>query len=105
VFAEPTPGTDALQLDEITRTPPPVASAILFDTQTRDYRGTLREVDVPMLVCAGTAKTRGSLEAVECVAELAPDATVERFERSGHRPPFEEPERFERVLREFVESL
>lgn len=105
VFVDPTTETRTLQYDEITRTPPPIQSAILFDTHTRDYRSVLPEIDVPMLVCAGTAETRGSIDAVRNVADLVPNARVELFEASGHCPPFEEPERFNRILSQFVDSL
>lgn len=105
VFAEPSDETKTLQYDEISRTPPPIQSAILFDTHTRDYRSILPEIDVPMLVCAGTAETRGSIDAVRYVAELVPEASVELFEASGHGPQFEEPERFNRIVSQFVDSL
>ncbi|WP_265111407.1 alpha/beta fold hydrolase [Halosolutus halophilus] len=104
VFANPTAETRSLQYDEISRTPPPIQSAILFDTHPR-LSSRPPEIDVPMLVCAGTAETRGSIDAVRNVAELVPDARVELFEASGHCPPFEEPERFNRVLSQFVDSL
>jgi pimeloyl-ACP methyl ester carboxylesterase len=42
---------------------------------------------------------------VRNVASLVPDARFELFEDSGHCPHVEEPERFNRVLRRFVESL
>lgn len=58
-----------------------------------------------MLVCAGTAETRGPVEAVRYVAELVPHAKVELFEESGRCPPFEEPERFNRVVSKSVDSL
>lgn len=58
-----------------------------------------------MLVCAGTAETRGSVDAVQHVAELVPEARVELFTESGHGPPFEEPERFNQVVSQFVDSL
>lgn len=96
---------ETLQFNEISRTPAPIKSAILFDTHIRDYRIVLPEIDVPMLVCTGTAETRGSVAAVQNVAELVPDATVELFEDSGHCPPFEEPERFNQVVSDVVGSL
>lgn len=58
-----------------------------------------------MLICAGTAETRGSVDAVRNVANLVPEAWVEDFQESGHCPPYEEPERFNQVLSEFVNSL
>lgn len=39
-------------VDESSRTPPPIAGAMLLELM-RDYRGVLPEIDVPTLVCAG----------------------------------------------------
>lgn len=107
VFKDPSAETKTLQFDEISRTPPPIRSAILFDTLTRDYRDVIRELPVPMVVCAGADEetTRGTVEAVRNVVDLAPDSRFELFEDSGHGPQFEEPERFNRVVEEFVNSL
>lgn len=105
VFADPSAETRTLQYDEITRVPPPIQSAILFDAHVRDYRSVLPDIDVPMLVCAGTVETRGSVEAVQHVAKLVPEAEVVRFEASGHAPHVEEPERFNRVIRRFSNAL
>ncbi|WP_202613967.1 alpha/beta fold hydrolase [Halostella pelagica] len=58
-----------------------------------------------MLVCAGTAETRDSVDAVRSVAERVPDSRVELFEASGHGPHYEEPEQFNRILDQFVDSL
>jgi non-heme chloroperoxidase len=58
-----------------------------------------------MLVCAGTAETRDSVDAVRHVAELVPEVRVDLFNESGHGPPFEGPERFNQVVSQFVDSL
>lgn len=107
IFKNPTEESTTLQFDEISRTPASIRSAILFDALTRDYRSVLPKVDVPMLVCAGSAETRGpgTLASVKYVADLVPDATFELFEHSGHLPSFEEPDRFNRVLSQFVDTL
>lgn len=106
VFKDPpTAETRAMQFDELSRTPAPIKSAILFDALTRDYRETLPDVDVPMLVCAGADEKRGTVAAVRHVASLVPDARFELFEDSGHCPPVEEPERFNQVVGRFVGSL
>lgn len=65
----------------------------------------LPEVDVPTLVCAGADEKWRSVASVRYAAELLPDARFERFEESGHCPTVEEPQRFNRVLSEFVASL
>lgn len=105
VFKQPTTETRTLQFDELSRTPAPIKSAILFDALTRDYRDVLPGVDVPTLVCAGADEKRGTVAAVKHVADLIPDARFERFEDSSHCPTLEEPERFNRVLGRFVDSL
>ncbi len=97
--------TRRLGFEELSRTPAPIKSAILFDALTRDYRDVLPEIDVPTLVCAGADEKRGSVAAVRHVAELLPDAEFVRFEDSGHCPMLEEPERFNRVVSRFVDSL
>ena len=107
VVSNPTDEMRTLSFDEATRTPPPIASAILFDAHTRDYRAVLPEVAVPTLVCAGAYETRGpgTVAAVKHVADLVPNAQFELFEESGHCPPMEEPERFNRIVRRFADSL
>ena len=92
-----------LMVDE-SRTPPPIAGAMLLELLC-DYRDVLPEIDVPTLVCAGADGKWRSAESVEYVAELVPDARVELFEESGHCLTVEEPVRFNRVIREFVDSL
>ena len=94
----------AMMFDEGSRTPPPIQGAMLLEVLC-DYRDVLATIDVPTLVCAGADGTWRSLESVEHVAELVPDARFERFEESGHCLTIEEPERFNRVLGDFVESL
>lgn len=106
-FKDPSAETKKLQFDEISRTPASVGTVILIDAVTRDYRRVLPEIDVPMLVCAGAEEetTRGTVAAVRNVVDLVPDAQFELFEDSGHGPCFEEPERFNRVVSRFVDSI
>lgn len=91
--------------DETTRCPPSIKSAIITDATMCDYRDVLSEVDVPTLVCAGADEKWRSVAAVERVAELVPDARFELFEESGHCLTVEEPERFNRVVGDFADSL
>ena len=92
-----------MMFDEGSRIPPPIQAATLFEVM-RDYREVLPEVDVPTLVCAGADETWRSVASVEYAADLLPDAEFELFENSGHCPTDEEPERFNRALRGFVDS-
>ena len=93
-----------MMFDEGTRTPPPTQGAMLLEFM-RDYRDVLPEIDVPTLVCAGADEKWRSVESVEYTAELIPDAQFERFEDSGHCITVEEPDRFNRVVSDFVDSL
>lgn len=103
--APPSRALENLLIDEGTRTPPSVQAAMLVELPEVDHRDVLRAIDIPMLVCAGMDETWRSVAAVEAVADLVPDARVERFEESGHCPTVEEPERFNRVLADFVDTL
>lgn len=95
-----------LILDEGSRTPASIQGALLFAVlYLRDYRDVLREIDVPTLVCAGADEKWRSVASVRYVAELVPNAQFELFESSGHCPTVEEPERFNRVLGDFIGTL
>jgi non-heme chloroperoxidase len=101
----PSPQTRTLVLDELTRTPPPVKSAILFDYTVRDYRDALPEINLPTLVCAGADEKWRTVASVRDVADRIPNAKFELFENSGHCITLEEPERFNRSLATFVDGL
>lgn len=101
----PSPTLRTMMFDEMSRCPPSTKSAIIADATMREYRDVLPEIDVPTLVCAGADEKWRTVAAVEHAAKLIPDARFELFEESGHDLTVEEPERFNRVLREFVESL
>lgn len=88
--------------DEITRVPPSITSAILFDQSVRDYRKTVPAVDVPTLVCLGEDETMLENAGVEYVGEKTPDAEVERFPNSGHCPFLEAPEAFNEAVSSFI---
>ncbi|WP_434521121.1 alpha/beta fold hydrolase [Halorubrum sp. AS12] len=90
--------------DEITRVPPPITSAILFDQSVRDYREAVPDVDVPTLVCLGEDETMVENGGVEYVAEKTPVADSKRFSESGHCPFLEEPDQFNRVVSSFIEA-
>ena len=57
------------------------------------------------LVCAGADERWRGVAGVGYASELIPGARFERFERSGHCITVEEPERFDRLLTEFLGSI
>jgi pimeloyl-ACP methyl ester carboxylesterase len=101
----PAPEHAALIRDETLRLPDTIASAIIFDQTVQDYRDVLPQVTVPALVCTGRDEKLVPVAAEEYVAAQMPNARPVVFEDSGHCPFIEEPERFNEVLSEFVESL
>ncbi|SIQ80092.1 Pimeloyl-ACP methyl ester carboxylesterase [Haladaptatus litoreus] len=105
-FKKP-PSEDVRRLvfDEVSRSPPPVKSAILFDYAMRDYRNVLPDIDVPTLVCAGADEKWRTVAAVEDVAGRIPNTEFELFEESGHVPTLEQPDEFNRAVGEFVDGL
>lgn len=100
----PTRELETMMLDEASRTPPPIKSAIYADI-LRKPPDILPDIDVPLLVCAGADEKWRSVESVKHVAELVPDSRFELFEESGHCITIEEPDRFNQVVSDFVDSL
>ena len=94
-----------MMFDEVTRCPPSIKSAIILDATTCNYEDVLTEIDVPMLVCAGMNEKWRSVESVKRTAALVPDDRFERFEESSHCLTIEEPDRFNEVLRDFIEAV
>jgi pimeloyl-ACP methyl ester carboxylesterase len=101
----PPPELAALIRQETSRLPESIAGAIIFDQTVQDYRDVLPAVTVPALVCTGRDEKLVPVVAEEYVVERLPNARLVVFEESGHCPFLEEPEEFNRVLADFVESL
>jgi non-heme chloroperoxidase len=84
------------------KTPTAVAVALLVDATQFDYRGGLKKLNRPLLFASqGDVPTNG---AKTVVAEL-PSAKVEVFPGSGHALFLDDPERFNRLLTDFLGSL
>jgi pimeloyl-ACP methyl ester carboxylesterase len=94
----------ARRTEESLRTPPVAASRMLEDHMNVDWRDMLPGINVPMLICAGEEDPQAPPPAADASAKLIPRA-VARFAKSGHCPFIEEPEKFNRVLAEFVVGL
>ena len=106
MFKKPPSEADtAWMVEEMTRPPASIASAIIFDQTVQDYRPTLPSVTVPALVVTGADEKVVPIAAEEYAAEKMPEARLVVFDESGHCPFLEEPERFNAVVDEFVRSL
>lgn len=83
--------------------PPRVRKGLHTRTVTHD--DDLRAIDVPVLITHGEEDTIVLPEAGREHAELIDSATTSFYEKTGHSPFWEQPERFNRELREFVSEL
>ncbi|MFC6837307.1 alpha/beta fold hydrolase [Halomarina ordinaria] len=103
-FAEP-PGSETIDemYAETTRTPTGTATAVLADMATTDLRDVVAAVDVPTLLCYGEQSAVFPGDVGGWLESRMPDATLVRFEGSGHCPHWEEPATFNAELAAFVE--
>jgi proline iminopeptidase len=69
-----------------------------------DLRPHLSKITVPTLVIVGRHDFITNVAMAEEMVKHIPNARLEIFEDSGHFPLVEEPEKFYRVIKEFVES-
>jgi len=74
------------------------------EAATMDLRPHLKKITVPTLVIVGRHDFITNVAMAEEIAKHIPNARLEIFEESGHYPLIEEPEKFYRVIKEFVES-
>jgi len=103
MFKEELPAADAeWMLDEVTKMPESVASAILFDQSVVDYREFLPNITVPTLLCFGREEKVIPVAAGEHLLENIPHAKLEIFEDSCHCPFWEESERFNKMVDGFI---
>jgi proline iminopeptidase len=74
------------------------------EAATLDLRPQLKNITVPTLVLVGRHDFITNVAMAEEMVNHIPDAQLEIFEDSGHFALVEEPEKFYRVIKEFVES-
>src|SRR5262249_50830164 len=70
-----------------------------------DLVDALPSITVPALVIHGERDDSLLLESGRYLAAKLPNAQLEIFQRSGHAPFLEEPERFDLVVDKFVQTL
>jgi len=69
-----------------------------------DLRSHLKKISVPTLILVGRHDFITNVAMAEEMAKHIPNARLEIFEDSGHYAFVEEPEKFYRVIKEFVEN-
>lgn len=102
-FAETPPSETIDEMyAETTQTPTAVAVDALGDMAATDLRHVLPEIDVPVLLVYGEQSAVFPVEVGEWMRDEIPDAELLRFSESGHCPFWEEQERFNDALAQFV---
>ena len=92
-------------LEETTRLPSSIASAILFDQSIVDCRPYLNQITKQTLLCFGKEEKLIPVAAGHHLNREIPNSKLELFEDSCHCPFLEETDRFNRVVDEFIASL
>ncbi len=90
---------------ELRKVPEAIAATILVSQTLKDYRAFLPEIQVPSLVISGADPKLSSPDAGAYITDRIRGARLEVFEASSHAPFWEEPERFNAVLDEFLARL
>ena len=83
---------------------PPLKTFNDKEATTMDLRPQLKNITVPTLVIVGRHDFITNVAMAEEIVKYVPNARLEIFEDSGHFVIVEEPEKFFRVIKEFVES-
>ncbi|MFJ8526697.1 alpha/beta fold hydrolase [Bacillus sp. NPDC094106] len=106
MFKEPLSPEDLTWiLEEVTKVPASIASAILFDQTVVDYREELKTITKPTLLCFGREEKLIPVAAGEHLHKHIHNSQLVIFENSCHCPFLEETDHFNHVLHAFIESL
>ncbi|MGG3521618.1 alpha/beta hydrolase [Bacillus pseudomycoides] len=92
-------------LEEVTKVPASIASAILFDQSVVDYRKELNAITKPTLLCFGREEKLIPVAAGEHLHAHINNSQLVIFENSCHCPFLEEADHFNNVLHSFIQSL
>src|SRR5215212_2173301 len=83
---------------------PPLKTFNDKEAATMDLRPYLKNITVPTLVIVGRHDFITNVAMAEEMVKYIPDPRLEIFEDSGHFALVEEPEKFYRTIKEFIES-
>lgn len=99
---EATPEEEAFFVEEMLQCPGWVQGAIMADHTHLDWRDLLPKIDIPTLVLVARKGKIFPWQGCAYVGEQIPGAETVFFEEGGHMLFYEEPEKFNRVVADFV---
>lgn len=90
---------------EMTKTPPWIAMAAYSDYLMSDYTKVLPAIDVPVIVFAADSNVfKKGIDMGEGMAARIPKAVFVPFEDAGHLLFYEQPQKFNKALSDFVKA-
>ncbi|CAG9620013.1 alpha/beta fold hydrolase [Sutcliffiella rhizosphaerae] len=92
-------------LEETTKPPSGVASAILYDQSIVDYRAIFASLSKPTLLCFGKDEKLIPVAAGEHLNACIKNSTLILFDNSCHCPFLEEPNVFNEEVARFIQSI
>jgi non-heme chloroperoxidase len=92
-------------VEELMRVPAAIATSILVNQTSQDYRPFLAEIHLPTLLLFGRDNKVTPPEAGEYMARRIPGAQLQIFEQSSHCPFYEEAEAFNERLQLFLDQI
>jgi pimeloyl-ACP methyl ester carboxylesterase len=109
IFAQPVAPEHRALADwaslEFARNDAGAIGAVWASLVRQDVRALLTAIDHPTLIVHGAQSTLYGDDTADHLVAALPDARAIRFDRSGHAPHLEEPELFNRTLKEFAGRL
>ncbi|MFJ9815385.1 alpha/beta fold hydrolase [Streptomyces sp. NPDC101151] len=102
--SEPEPGALQPLLAESLKTSRLALLALWSGVLTQDWRERIGALTLPTLLLHGAKSRIFPTEVGKWLLDALPDARLEMFSESGHAPFLEEPDRFVRVLRDFMDG-
>jgi pimeloyl-ACP methyl ester carboxylesterase len=109
IFAQPLDARTAAMAqwaaDAFVRADGRAVSALWASLVEEDFREALGRIRQPMLVVHGAHSHLYGADTAEHIVAALPNGRGLQFDRSGHSPHLEQPERFNRALSDFAASL
>ena len=109
IFAQPVENGPRALADwasfEFARNDPATIAALWASLVRQDVRTLLEGIRHPTLVVHGAQSRLYGEDTADHLVAALPDARAVRFDRSGHAPHLEQPELFNRTLRDFADRL
>ena len=95
----------AFLLDEVCKIGANCGTLCILDQSVQDYRDVIGTYELPTLMTWGRDEKLISVAVGEWIAEQQKGAEVVMFEESGHCPMWEEPEKFNQVVGDWIATL